>query len=494
MGLMKHITNETTKQKIRDYYFLPHPFKNNNFTWRYFDRNYASMSCKQVQQYITTIFARVGGTDKLLLKKNKDEYNIISYTEYETLMRNKSVRVPVVAKDKKAKNTMRSTPLTSFTKQYCYEKLTYYEGYAVVSDDKEVFPTFRIPEPEVYMQEDCRYVHNWIKQHTAHEEDFWFETARDKWRFSNGYRRTNQSIGYFGNAGEGKSFSSQLRCKVYKGYNTPAMKLAALHKEQTRNLLENKLYLYVDEVEKSNQVDSTETEDYKRLWNSNYTTRGMGEGEIEIPILFDIDLTTNHKDFRGLFKEEAVARRMYPILRCHAPGLSKIEEEKGWDKCWKYIDDGTGKEDVNFVRSWVKFIRENFEEECKGYRPHTMYKQSKLYYEIKDMVCEDSAKIWFDYAKEHDLFNSLTTFTDKDGNLGFDKDELFKSYLSRCTEIKTKNYGITTFKQSKLEDLGFELAERRVKDRYEKQIKKKLAFISPDKVKPDCTDDETLDC
>jgi hypothetical protein len=244
------------------------------------------------------------------------------------------------------------------------------------------------------------------------------------------------------------------------------------------------LYAFSEEIPTDNNVTGSETESFKILWTNKITTRSMCRDEEQVEILMDIDLATNHKDFCAMFKDPAMARRIYPIERI------QYMNEKFWTKFQDKISE------TNFIRSWVKFIREEFPSfyDCHDYKPAAPFQQSKLYYEIKDMVSQDSVALWFDSVKESgELLRSIDAYEDKDGNVGFSTEDLFKNYLKKCSELKSKNFGLLLFRTEKIKELGFELAERRVTlfGREGPKQKKKLAFISKEKITPEL--EESLD-
>jgi hypothetical protein len=145
---------------------------------------------------------------------------------------------------------------------------------------------------------------------------FYYDIGRDKWKFCNNFARTKVSLGYCGcNGGEGKGIMSKLRHLIYDPYSTPNIIFKALEKEQTKALLLNKLHITFDELPRLHQNGKVSGEDFKALDNDVITTREMHSNDETISWYCDCDFNTNTKNFNGLFKDNAIRRRIYPIKK-----------------------------------------------------------------------------------------------------------------------------------------------------------------------------------
>jgi hypothetical protein len=56
--------------------------------------------------------------------------------------------------------------------------------------------------------------------------------------------------------------------------------------------------------------------DFKVLDNDAITTREMDSNDETVSLYYDCDFSTNTKNFSGLFKDNAIKRRIYPIKKC----------------------------------------------------------------------------------------------------------------------------------------------------------------------------------
>jgi hypothetical protein len=71
-----------------------------------------------------------------------------------------------------------------------------------------------------------------------------------------------------------------------------------------------KLLLNFDELPRMNHDGKVSAEDFKILDNDVIVTRGMHLGDEILPLYYDCDFTTNANNFSGLFKDNAILRRI----------------------------------------------------------------------------------------------------------------------------------------------------------------------------------------
>jgi hypothetical protein len=280
--LLKFVRSDEIKGGICEKFEFPLPLdcKYNTYSWDYFDENYPRMSWSKVAQYICSIFARIQGTNDLLIKK-RDSYLSFDNDKVYKIMSRKHVTIPAEKGEKKGKT--KQILLNNFLTDYCYERLTYYEGISVISDNKNIFSLFRVHEPTNYVADEIADDIDFIRSTYKYAEDFEFDYSRDNWRFNNNFKRTNHAIGYYAKeGGEGKSYLCTLRCQIFDHYNTPAVSLSNLTKEQIQPFVENKLYIYFDEINKDNKVSGEATDALKRCSNLKGFIRKMREGEGEV--------------------------------------------------------------------------------------------------------------------------------------------------------------------------------------------------------------------
>jgi hypothetical protein len=343
--LIKYVKDEETKVKICEKFEFPLPFdsKYNTYNWDYFARNYTRMEWRKAAQYLKSIFAKLVDNNNLILQKSKEEIVMVNQKKKMELFHDMHINIPVEAESKK-KKSFKSVLRYYFFREYCFDSLKLYQKASATSSDPEVFERFRIHEPVTYMKDEIVEFLDFMKRRYKYEEDFIFDFERDSWRFRNHYQKTQRSVGHFGaRGGEGKTFMGQFRCKIYEDYSNPGLKLSRFDKEQTKKLVQDILYSFLEEIPKENIVNAIGTENFKILWGDSMVTRSMGEDE-KIMILMDIDLATNHKDFCGLLKDEAMSRRVYPIE------LIRIDDEANWTKYWDLLKN------TDFIRSYVKYM------------------------------------------------------------------------------------------------------------------------------------------
>jgi hypothetical protein len=115
----------------------------------------------------------------------------------------------------------------------------------------------------------------------------------------------------------------------------------------------NKLHITFDEPPRPQRNGKVSCEDFKVLDNDVITTREMHSNDETISLCCDCDFNTNTKNFSGLFKDNAIKRRTYPIKKVLVKQFQSEEEQ---DKRWDFPHQCIASK--HFARSYVKFIRE----------------------------------------------------------------------------------------------------------------------------------------
>jgi hypothetical protein len=109
--------------------------------------------------------------------------------------------------------------------------------------------------------------------------------------------------------------------------------IKALEKEQTKSLLLNKLHITFDELPRLHHNGKVSSEDFKVLDNDVITTREMHSNDETISLYCDCDFNTNTKNFGGLFKDNAIRRRIYPIKKVL---MRQFQDESEKDEWWSF--------------------------------------------------------------------------------------------------------------------------------------------------------------
>jgi hypothetical protein len=166
-----------------------------------------------------------------------------------------------------------------------------------------------------------------------------------------------------------------------------------------------------------------------------------------------------------MFRDEAMSRRSCPVTRV------KKGSETTWNHYWNLL-----RESKDFIRSYHKCMKEDFSKDynCAAYDPYSdeyalnASTQSKLFYEIKGMINEDSSRLWYNWLKDNVTellsdsgrklkggFSNLAILADKDKRKAVERDALHKNYLQRCRDIGiNKPFAYVAFRD-KLKTLGF---------------------------------------
>jgi hypothetical protein len=191
----------------------------------------------------------------------------------------------------------------------------------------------------------------------------------------------------------------------------------------------------------------------------------------------DYDFVSNNLNFDGIFNDEAMRRRAYPILR-----ITNNNNEL-WSKFWRLI------EDENFIKSYVKYMKEEFfiEYNIQNYNPSQYWEQSKLFVEIMKNKDKDNIDEWIEHIKETEEFTEINSFhyvmvkpkDDEEKQLiGYKLDDLYnnyKTYTDNNRFCKTKSQ----FKNIMLERYNWQQLQRIVRNTDDIEKKLQLMFFNP---------------
>jgi hypothetical protein len=238
------------------------------------------------------------------------------------------------------------------------------------------------------------------------------------------------------NGGEGKGIMSKLRHLIYNPYSTPNIRFKALEKEQTKSLLLNKLHITSDELPRLHHNGEVSSEDFKVLDNDVITTREMHSNDETTSLYCDCDFNTNTKNFSGLFKDNAIRRRIYPIKKVLVRQFQNDEEKDEW---WSFPHRCISSKE--FCKVICEFVRETPLDSIKQhmndsvdvpipiFHPYQVDQNNPFPFEIIK-ANQDSFDEWFSttaqdqsHLPHYTLFQPFEGFTS-----GYTLDDLFHSY------------------------------------------------------------------
>jgi hypothetical protein len=206
-------------------------------------------------------------------------------------------------------------------------------------------------------------------------------------------------------------------------------------------------YLQLNELPRFGRDGKINAEDFKCFDDDGGTTRFMGGDDGYMNFYFDCDLCTNNLSFAGLFKDNGIKRRVYPMRI--KPNMNEEELAQKWVWAWRLIKN------KQFVRSWVKYVRElQFETDFKPF-------QVPKSYGFGDDIAENTAEpidIWLRSFSEggHYKIENNGYFVNQKQNdkyeFGYSLDDLFINYMSLCEQNNVQFKGDKHSFNEKLKD------------------------------------------
>jgi hypothetical protein len=218
-----------------------------------------------------------------------------------------------------------------YFEQQVYHLLPHFLTVAPISNSLLVYQLFYCLEPTAY--EPVKVIQSLKQPHQTYDckSAFYYDIGRDKWRFCNNFQRANVSLGYYRlNGGEGKGIMNQSIHQIYDPYSTPNIRFKALEKEWTKSLLLNKFHITFDELPRLHHNGKVSSEGFQVIDKDAITTREMYSNDETISLYCGYDFNANAKNFSGLFKHNAIRRRIYPIKNVLVKRFKNNEEQDEW--------------------------------------------------------------------------------------------------------------------------------------------------------------------
>jgi hypothetical protein len=173
--------------------------------WNELDRSYGIFSCDAIKDMMIRSFARLGNTDKIIVKATEESIEIKEREAFECMMKSKRVKIETY-------NGSKFITMLKYFETQVYHLLPYFLIAAPISNSPLIYQLFYCLEPNSY--EPAKKIQLLKQLYLTYDckSAFYYDIGRDKWRFCNNFRRTKVSLGHYGlNGGEGKGIMSKLR-------------------------------------------------------------------------------------------------------------------------------------------------------------------------------------------------------------------------------------------------------------------------------------------
>ena len=279
------------------------------------------------------------------------------------------------------------------------DRLTYFDGSAILSNDPRVLQLF-IPPVGKYDRSLITDFIEFMKSRVVNEKPLMEELA------SHAYRLRHKSafiekffIHYEGGEGNtGKSFFNARLGSMYRNYANIAATPEQVVSDMFNAWQKNLLMLHMEEVQNENYRNKNMERVIKRLTTLESSGRGMYKETESSKNKAIVGFNTNQPDLYGLVRADKATLSRLVIIE-----FKDYDNSFDWDDMKnKYIND------PNFAYSLYKYLLEEFEipSSFKTYRYHSPEKD-----EFIKKAChrsKNNVESWLEEANENELFDKQT--------------------------------------------------------------------------------------
>ena len=390
----------------------PDDFINSSYTTNDYKRNNASF--KTIDEHIAALMKCVANDTNggYFVRKYDAESNTVHY-EHLSLRGLREcfddLKVNIELSDdekqklreqKKAIKEFKTYSLVNLLTTNTYkDRLTYFDGSAILSDNPRVLQLFIPPMGEYDRSLIIDFI-EFMKSRVVNEKPLIEELASHAYRFRHKSAFIEKFfIHYEGGEGNtGKSFFNACLGSMYRNYANIAATPEQVVSDMFNAWQKNLLMLHMEEVQNENYRNKNMERVIKRLTTLESSGRGMykeTEGSKNKAI---VGFNTNQPDLYGLVRADKATLSRLVIIE-----FKEYDNSFDWDDMKnKYIND------PNFAYSLYKYLLEEFEipSSFKTYRYHSDEKDDfikKACHKSKNNV-----ESWLEEANENELFAKQT--------------------------------------------------------------------------------------
>ena len=390
----------------------PDDFVNSSYTVNDYKRN--NTRFKTIDEHITALMKCVANDTNggYFVRKYNAESNTVHY-EHLTLRGLREcfddLKVNIKLSDsekqelrqqKKAIKEFKTYSLVNLLTTNTYkDRLTYFDGSAILSSDPRVLQLF-IPPVGEYDRSLITDFIEFMKSRVVNEKPLIEELASHAYRLRNKRAFIEKFfIHYEGGEGNtGKSFFNACLGSMYRNYANIAATPEQVVSDMFNAWQKNLLMLHMEEVQNENYRNKNMERVIKRLTTLESSGRGMYKETESSKNKAIVGFNTNQPDLYGLVRADKATLSRLVIIE-----FKDYDNSFDWDDMKnKYIND------PNFAYSLYKYLLEEFEipSTFKTYRYHSPEKD-----EFIRRACnrsKNNVESWLEGANENELFAKQT--------------------------------------------------------------------------------------
>ena len=385
----------------------PEDFIHSNYTINEYKRN--SSSFNNIDEHIAALMKCVandtnGGyfVRKFNGKDNNVHYEHLSLRGLKDCFDDLKVNIKLsdaekkkLKEQKKAIKEYKTYSLVNLLTTNTYkDRLSYFDGSAILSDNENVLELFIPPSGEY----DRSLIENFIefmKSRVIHEKPLMEELASHAYRFRHKSAFIEKFFVHYEEKGEsGKSFFTGCLASMYRNYANVAATPEQVVSDMFNSWQKNLLMLHMEEVQNENYRNKNMERVIKRLTTLESSGRGMYKETESVKNQAIVGFNTNQSDLYGLVRADKATLSRLVIIE-----FKPKTDDINWDEAKETFINNK-----NFAYSLYRYLLDDFE--MPNYFNTCRYSSSEKDEFIRRACSrsKNNVESWLEDANENELF------------------------------------------------------------------------------------------